>query len=199
MSKLLKSIALGAAIFAAPVFSAQAAETYKFDPHHTSVIWSAVHFGASAPHGIFSNIEGDLILDEAAPAKSSFKLTIPVDKIATGIEKFDEHLKSKDFFNTDKFPTATFVSKSVEVTGAKTAKVTGDLTLVGVTKPVVLDVTLNQIAPNPMNQKKTAGFSATTTIKRSEFGINYAIPGVSDDVKLQIEAEANLADASAAK
>lgn len=193
MSNLFKSLILGAAIVAAP-FAANAAESYKFDPHHTSVIWSAVHFGHSSPHGIFSNIEGELTLDEAAPAKSSFKVTIPTDKIATGIPKFDDHLKGADFFNVEKFPTATFVSKSVDVTGDKTAKVTGDLTLVGVTKPVTLDVTLNQIAPNPMSGKKTAGFSATTTIKRSEFGINYAIPGVSDDVKLQIEAEANIAE-----
>ncbi len=191
MRNFVKSLALGAALFAAPL-SASAAETYTFDPHHTSVIWSAVHFGASAPHGIFSNIEGELALDEAAPEKSTFKVTIPTDKVATGIEKFDGHLKSKDFFDVEKHPTATFVSTSVEKTGSKTAKVTGDLTLIGVTKPVVLDVTLNQIAPNPMNNKKTAGFSATTTIKRSEFGMNYAIPGVSDDVTLQIEAEANL-------
>ncbi len=188
-----KTLTLAAATallaFTAPSASF-AADSYKFDPNHTSVIWNATHFGASKPHGIFSQIEGTLTLDQADPAKSSLNVTIPTDKIATGIPKFDEHLKSKDFFNVTEHPTATFVSKKVEVTGKDTAKVTGDLTLVGVTKPVTLDVKLNQIAPNPMNKKETAGFSATTKIKRSEFGIKYAIPGVSDEVDLVIEAEA---------
>lgn len=170
---------------------AQAADTYTFDPHHTSVIWSAGHNGHSSPHGIFSNIEGTLTLDEAAPENSKLDVTVPVTMVATGIAKFDEHLKSKDLFNVAQFPDAKFVSTKVEKTGDKTAKVTGDLTLLGVTKPVTLDVTLNQIAPNPMNKKQTAGFSATGIIKRSDFGMNYAIPNVSDEVKIQIEAEAN--------
>ncbi len=89
------------------------------------------------------------------------------------------------------FPTAKFVSTKIEKTGDKTAKVTGDLTLVGVTKPVTLEVTFNEKKPNPMSKKESVGFSATTVIKRSEFGINYAVPNVSDDVELQIEAEAN--------
>jgi polyisoprenoid-binding protein YceI len=188
-TKLIRVLALGAALSfgAAPAF---AADTYTFDPTHTSVIWSATHFGKSAPHGIFSNIEGTLTLDEAAPEKSAFDVKIPTGMIATGIAKFDEHLKSPDFFNVEKFPEATFKSTKVEKTGDKTAKVTGDLTLVGVTKPVVLDVTFNDKGPNPMNNKETVGFSATTTIKRSDFGIKYALPHVSDDVPLIIEAEA---------
>lgn len=170
--------------------SSQAAETYKFDPTHTSVIWQAGHLGFSVPHGIFSQIEGTLVLDEAAPAKSTVNVTVNTANVVTGIPKFDDHLKNQDFFNVEKHPTATFVSKKVEVTGEKTAKVTGDLTLVGVTKPVTLDVTFNQKGPNPYSKKETVGFSATGTIKRSEFGINYALPGVTDDVKIQIEAEA---------
>lgn len=189
-----KTLTLAAAT-AALVFTAsgaaQAADSYKFDPNHTSVIWNADHFGYSKPHGIFSQIEGTLSLDEADPAKSNLNVTIPTDKIATGIPKFDEHLKGKDFFDVAAHPTATFVSKKVEVTGKDTAKVTGDLTLVGITKPVTLNVKLNKNAPNAMNNKPTVGFSATTKIKRSEFGIKYAIPGVSDEVDLVIEAEAN--------
>lgn len=185
-----RMLALTALIGFAPL-SAHAADNYTLDPHHTSVIWSATHFGYSAPHGIFSNIEGKLVLDEKTPANSTVNVTIPTGMVATGIAKFDEHLKSKDFFNVAEHPKATFVSKKVEKTGDKTAKVTGDLTILGVTKPATLDVTFNHKGPHPMNQKETVGFSATTTIKRSEFGINYAIPGVSDEVKLQIEAEAS--------
>jgi polyisoprenoid-binding protein YceI len=191
----MKTVVRNALFTAAFVFSsfsaAHAADSYKFDPNHTSVIWRASHFGHSSPHGIFSNIEGDLTLDEKNPEASSMKVTVPVAKLATGIAKFDEHLKSKDFFNAEKFPTATFVSTKVEKTGDKTAKVTGDLTLLGVTKPVTLDVTLNQIAPNPMNKKQTAGFTATGTIKRSDFGMNFGVPNVSDEIPLTIEAEAN--------
>lgn len=189
IKKALSVLALTTAIGFSAI-PAQAADTYKFDPHHTSVIWNAGHNGHSSPHGILSNIEGTLTLDEAAPANSKLDVTIPVGLVATGIPKFDDHLKSKDLFNVAAFPDAKFVSTKVEKTGDKTAKVTGDLTLLGVTKPVTLDVTLNGISPNPMSKKQTAGFSATGTIKRSEFGMKYALPNVSDDVKIQIEAEA---------
>lgn len=176
--------------FLGPV-TAKAAETYTLDPTHTTVVWSAEHFGYSKPHGLFPMVEGTLVLDEAAPDKSSVNVTVDTGKIVTGNEKFDGHLKSKDFFDVEKFPKATFVSKKVEKTGDKTAKVTGDLTLLGVTKPLTLDVTYNKSAPNPMSGKPTVGFSATGTIKRSEYGLKYAIPGVSDDVAIVIEAEAN--------
>ena len=188
MTKALLGALAVATLFTAPAF---AADTYTFDPTHTSVIWSAGHMGKSNPHGIFANIEGTLVLDEAAPENSKIDVKIPTGLIATGIPKFDEHLKSKDFFNVAEFADAKFVSTKVEKTGEKTAKVTGDLTLVGVTKPVTLDVTFNGKGPNPMSQKETIGFSATGTIKRSEFGIEYALPHVPDDVKIQIEAEAN--------
>lgn len=169
---------------------ALAADTYTFDPTHTSVIWNTTHFGKSSPHGIFSNIEGTLVLDEAAPENSKINVTVPTGLIATGIAKFDDHLKNKDFFNVTEFPAATFVSTAIEKTGDTTAKVTGDLTLLGVTKPVTLDVVFNGKGPNPMNQKETVGFSASGVVKRSEYGINYALPAVGDDVKIQIEAEA---------
>jgi polyisoprenoid-binding protein YceI len=180
-----------AALLSLPLATAaHAADTYTLDPTHTTVIWSATHMGFSKPHGLFPLVEGTLTLDEANPEASQLDVTVPTTKLTTGIPKFDDHLKNADFFNVEKFPTATFKSTKIEKTGDKTAKVTGDLTLVGVTKPVTLDVTFNQKKPNPMSQKETVGFSATGTIKRSEFGINYAVPNVSDDVPLIIEAEA---------
>jgi polyisoprenoid-binding protein YceI len=165
------------------------AQTYTLDPLHTSVIWNAGHFGFSAPHGIFSNIKGTLVIDEATTANSMVEATVPVTLVATGIEKFDDHLLGSDFFKADQFPTATFKSTSVEKTGDKTAKVTGDLTLLGVTKPVVLNVTFNKKGENPFSKKPTIGFMATGNLKRSDFGMTYAIPGVSDEVTLRIEAE----------
>ncbi len=180
-------------------FSAQAADNYKFDPHHTSVVWTANHFGFSNPSGKFSEVEGDITLDEKNPAKSKVNVTVKIANLFTGYDKFDNHLKSSDFFNVEKFATATFVSTKIALTGKNTAKVTGNLTLVGVTKPVTLNVKLNKMAVSPISQKKTAGFTATALIKRSDFGIDYAVPAVGDNVKLLIEAEAAIDDGSEAK
>jgi len=172
--------------------SAQAADKYTFDPSHTSVTWQANHFGFSNPSGKFAGIDGTLTLDEQKPENSSLAVTIPTGNLLTGVTKFDEHLKSKDFFNVAAFPKANFVSKRVEIAGKDSAKVIGTLTLLGVSKDLVLNVKLNKIGESPVTKKRTAGFSATTTIKRSDFGINYALPGVADEVAISIEAEANL-------
>jgi polyisoprenoid-binding protein YceI len=130
------------------------------------------------------------VLELENPAASKVNITIPVAAIDSGVPKLDEHLKSKDFFDVEAFPTASFVSTKVEVTGENTAIVHGNLTLHGVTKPVDLDVKLNKLGENMMN-KETAGFSATAMIKRSDFGIVMYLPALSDDVRLDIEVEAN--------
>lgn len=182
---LLVSVALFS--FALPV---QAADTYKLDPMHTAVTWHINHFGFSNPSGKFMNADGVVVLDEANPSASKVSVTFPVAAINTGIPKLDEHLKSKDFFDVESFPTASFVSNKVDITGKNTAIVHGDLTLHGVTKSVALDVKLNQIGENMMKQK-TAGFTATTMIKRSDFGIVTYLPALGDDVRIDIESEAN--------
>lgn len=183
---------LTALVLSMPVVSAHAAETYQFDPNHTNILWHANHFGFSSPTGRFGIDDGSVTIDEANPAKSSVDVTIDTNDLTTGIPKFDAHLKSKDFLDAEKFPTATFKSTKVDVTGKDTAKVTGDLTLHGVTRPVVLDVKLNKIGDHPMTKKKSVGFTATTTIKRSDFGITMYVPNVSDEVKLDIESEASV-------
>jgi len=175
--------------YASPVFAA--VENYTLDPSHTNIVWFANHFGFSNPSGKFATVEGKLALDEAKPANSKVNVTVSLASVLTGVPKLDDHLRSDAFFDVAKFPTATFASDKVDVVG-KTAKVHGNLTLHGVTKPVTLDVALNKIGDSPITKKKTAGFSATTVIKRSDFGINYALPGVADDVKLTIESEATL-------
>jgi len=181
---------LAISAFSFPVLAAP--ENYTLDPNHTNITWSANHFGFSNPSGKFTSVQGTLVLDEAKPENSKVNVTITLAGELSGVPKLDEHLKSDAFFDTAKFPSATFFSDKVVVTGQNTAKVYGSLTLHGVSKPVVLDVILNKIGDHPMLHKKTAGFSATTVIKRSDFGINYAIPNVSDDVKITIESEANL-------
>lgn len=186
----LRTLALTAMV-STLAFSAQAAETYKLDASHTAITWHVNHFGFSTPSGKFMSVDGEVTLDEANPAASSVKVTVDISGINSGVTKLDEHLKASDFFDVAKFPTATFVSKKVEPTGKDTAKVEGDLTLRGVTKPVVLDVKLNKIGEN-MFKLKTAGFTASTTIKRSEFGMTTYVPNLGDDVKIDIESEANI-------
>lgn len=191
MKQFLMATVMGMALLSAPMM-AQAADTYTLDPSHTNIFWHADHFGFSTPSGKFSDVSGTLVLDEQKPENSKVDVTIKTASLVTGIPKFEEHLKSKDFFDVAKFTQATFVSDKVTVTGKDTAKVAGVLTLHGVSKPVVLDVKLNKIGEHPMTKEKAAGFSATTTVKRSDFGMSYALPGVADEVKITIESEANI-------
>lgn len=170
--------------------SAAQADSYNFDPSHTAVTWHINHFGFSNPSGKFMSAKGVLTLDEKSPEASKVELDIDVAAINTGVAKLDEHLKTKDFFDVTAYPTAHFVSTKVAQTGADTATVTGDLTLHGVTKPITLNVHLNKIGQNMMG-KKTAGFTATTQLKRSDFGMKTYLPNLGDDVTIDIEAEAN--------
>lgn len=173
---------------------ANAAEFYQFDQNHTSINWSANHFGFSDVSGKFIGAEGKILIDEANPKNSLLEIVIKIDSLSTGIPKFDAHLKTADFFDIEKFPTAKFVSKSVVLKSKNKAQVFGDLTLRGVTQPVVMDVKMNKVGTGLMTQRKTIGFSVTTKIKRSKFGMLFGLPGVSDEVKLWIEAEVILAD-----
>jgi polyisoprenoid-binding protein YceI len=191
-----RTFAAAALVFAALSGRASAADTYTFDPNHTNITFHANHFGFSNPSGRFGIKDGTLVLDEADPKNSSVDITVDTASLATGIEKFNEHIKSPDFLDAAQFPTATFKSDSVEVTGKDTAKVTGTFTLHGVSKPVTLDVKLNKLDVSPLNNKKTAGFTASTVLKRSDFGVTKYVPGVSDDIRIDIEAEAGLKDAA---
>ncbi|MEO8402777.1 MAG: YceI family protein [Gammaproteobacteria bacterium] len=169
--------------------TALAADSYTLDPQHSYILWHVKHFGYSTQVGKFY-ASGTLVLDKKQPQNSKVNATITVANVSTGIEELDKHLKGKLFFDADQFPTATFTSSAVNITGKSTAKVEGMLTLHGFTKPVTLSVTFNQQSVNPISDKMTVGFSATTIIKRSDFGISTLLPGLGDDVKLDIEAEA---------
>ncbi len=197
MKKITTKAALISSIVMFCATQASAAERYVFDQSHTQITWQANHFGFSSPTGKFVTVTGSLMLDEEKPEASSVDVEIATKDISTGIEKFDTHLKGTDFFNVEQFPKATFKSDKVEITGNDTAKVHGTLTLLNVSKPVILDVKKNKIGVNTFTQRKTAGFSAKTTIKRSDFGMNFGLPGVADEVAITIETETNVADANA--
>jgi polyisoprenoid-binding protein YceI len=147
------------------------------------VTFTVNHLGFSTYRGIFGAITGSMTLDPKAPAKAKVSIDIPMSGITTTVEKLDEHLKTPDFFDAAKYPTAHFESTSVRVSG-KTAKISGNLTIKGVTKPVVLDTVF--VGAGTMMGKRTVGFDATTTVKRSDFGVSYGIPLVPDAVPLQI-------------
>lgn len=165
-------------------------EKYIIDSSHSYVTWHISHFGFSHPSGKWL-ANGTLMLDKEKPENSKVDVTIQMTNVVTGIPKLDEHLTGKDFFDVKKFPVATFVSQKVEVTEKDKARVYGTLTLHGVSKPVVLKVKLNKLAVSPITHKDTAGFTAITTLKRSDFGIDAYSPGLGDKVKIRIELEAN--------
>ncbi|HAU1320637.1 TPA: YceI family protein [Legionella pneumophila] len=166
-------------------------QTLTLDNQHTYVLWKVKHLGFSTQAGKWY-ANGQLVLDKDNPQQSKVNVIIKIDDIVTGIPELDKHLKGKLFFDTKQFPTATFVSDKVEVTGKNKAKVYGMLTLHGVTKPIILDVLFNKAGINLLNDRETAGFSATTSLKRSDYGIKALIPEVGDDVEIEIEAEAYL-------
>jgi polyisoprenoid-binding protein YceI len=186
MKKILLALLMCATMFTSAVF---AAETFILDPGHTYVLWQINHLGYSTQAGKWY-ANGTLMIDREKPENDKLNVTIKVADVITGIPELDKHLKGSDFFDVEKYPTATFVSDKVEVNG-KEAKVYGKLTLHGVTKPVTLDVKLNKEGNHPISKKYTAGFSGTTRIKRSDFGINAYLPMLGDEVILTIEAEAN--------
>jgi len=173
--------------------------TYTLDPSHTQVAVSWSHFGLSTPSATFGAAEGTLVYDAAAPEKSSVKVSLPISALDGHDADFNDHLRSKDFFEADRFANATFVSTRVEKAGEGKLRVTGDLTVKQHTRPVVLDVDINLVGPHPMSKAPAAGFDATTTLKRSDFGLGAYAPNVSDEVKLTITTEAVEAKAWAAR
>ncbi|KAF1701514.1 YceI family protein [Pseudoxanthomonas kaohsiungensis] len=187
--RLLSAAAL-LAFAAAPAFAAPV--TYKIDPTHTTVLAQWNHFGFSNPSASFGNVQGTLVYDAADVARSSVEVTLPLSGLEGFSAKFNEHLRSADFFDAAKFPKATFKSTKVEAAGEGKLKVTGDLTVKDITRPVVLDVTLNKAADHPMTKAPTIGFDATTTLSRTEFGVGNYAPAVSDEVELRITTEASV-------
>jgi polyisoprenoid-binding protein YceI len=178
---------LGAAV------SAQAAPvTYKLDPGHTMVLFSWNHFGYSNPTADLGLGEGTLVFDEQHPANSSVEVTLPLARLDTHVPALDEHLKKPDFLNADQYPVVTFKSTEVQPLGGNKFKVTGNLTVHGVTKPVVLDATLNKVGPHPMTKAPSIGFDATASIKRSDFGVGAYVPNVSDELSIRITTEASV-------
>ncbi|MEP6896967.1 MAG: YceI family protein [Rhodanobacter sp.] len=196
--RALKYLVLAGLIGAAA--SAQAAPvTYQLDPGHTMVLFTWNHFGYSNPTANLGLGEGTLVFDEQHPAQSSVQVSLPLANLDTHVTALDKHLKEADFFDADKFSTITFKSTKVQPLGGHKFKVTGDLSVHGVTRSVVLDATLNKVGPHPMMKVQSIGFDATATIKRSDFGVGAYVPKVSDEIRIRITTEGSVPKADVAK
>lgn len=189
----MKSLILAAALAATASF-ANAADKYVLDASHSQVIFSYNHLGFSTTYGMFSGFEGDISFDQENPANSSVSVSMPVNSMFTGWEKREGHFMSADLFNAAENALVTFNSTSIEVTGEGTANITGDLTMNATTKSVVLDAKLNKAGKHPQSQKDWAGFDATVTLLRSDFGLGLAAPFVSDEVEVKLSIEAMKAE-----
>ncbi|WP_216935643.1 YceI family protein [Acinetobacter sp. BY484] len=187
-----KTLALGLAVASVATLSVAKPVAYTIDPTHTATVFNWDHFGFSTPSGNFSNIQGTINVDEQKPANSSVNVTIPLSSINTNVKALDEHLMAADWFDAAKYPNITFKSTKVETQDKKKFKITGDLTIKGITKPVVLDAVLNKQGAHPMTKAETVGFNATTSFNRSAFGIANYVPNVDDKITVQITTEASV-------
>jgi len=163
------------------------AGTYTADPSHTQAAFTVNHLGLAAYHGLFGDISGTLELDPAKPAASKLSIDIPMTGLVTTSTALNEHLMKPEFFDSAQFPIAHFEAKSITVKGL-TAVITGNFTLKGKTKPVVLNAHFTGAGQVPMKGTQAIGFEATTSINRSDFGVSYGVPFVSDKVDLAITA-----------
>lgn len=179
------------ALMLSGIFSAAHAyaDTYEFDHEHTHIVFYVNHLGFSDMIGLFTSYDGSFSFDPDHPERSRIDVTLRPKGIRTTSEALDRTLQGKDFFHTDAYPDMRFVSTSVKVTGENTGDITGNLTLLGVTKPVVLHARFNKAGYHPVTSLYVAGFSADTTLKRSDFGIDYLIPMVADKVRIEIGVE----------
>ena len=167
----------------------QPAGTYEIDPTHTSITWRLSHIGLSTYTARFDKISGTLEFNPLAPTTSSVDISIDPKSVSTGLPSFDAKI-AKDVFNAEATPMIKFKSTSLVATSPVTGRMTGDLTIAGVTKPMTLDVTYNKGLMSPFAKRQNIGFSATGTIKRSEWGMDdYVGFGIGDNVDLIIEAE----------
>lgn len=169
---------------------------YTLEKPHTQILFSVNHLGFSNSTGMFHDFDGTVDYDTANIENSKVDVTIKAASVDMGTKPWDDHVKNADLLNVEKFPDITFKSTSVKKTGDNTADITGDLTIMGVTKPVVLKTVQNKVDKHPMKGTPHAGFSATTSFKRSDFGVKYGLPNVGDDVTVRLEVEA---EAPAAK
>jgi polyisoprenoid-binding protein YceI len=166
--------------------------SYVLDPAHGKITWSVDHMGFSTYVGQFTDVAANLDLNVRNPAASKLDASVRMDSVGTFSDGLDKHLKTADFFDTAKFPSAGFRATGIRLVDRDTAQISGNLTLRGVTKPIVIEADFNQAGINPADKQYSIGFDGEAKIKRSDFGINYGLPLLGDEVTLHLEAEFKL-------
>jgi polyisoprenoid-binding protein YceI len=167
---------------------AQAAETYKLDPMHTSIVFRVKHLGVAYVYGRFNGPSGTFVFDETSPSKSVIEMQAETKNVDTAVEKRDTHLKSPDFFNAGEYPTVSFKSKSVKKLNEAVYEVSGDLTLLGKTRPITVEVNATGDGKDPWGNFRR-GFETSFSVNRSDFGMTFMMGGVSDEVNLIVSVE----------
>lgn len=162
---------------------------YRLDPDHIALLWKVNHLGYALFVGRFDTVDASLDFDPAAPAASRLEVVVATASVDSRLPALDDTLRGSGWLDTTTFPQATFRSTAIETTGSATGRITGDLTLHGVTRSVTLAVTFNGGADNLITGRYTLGFSGSGTIKRSEFGLANLVPAIGDEVELEIHAE----------
>lgn len=189
----MKALVAPLSLMAAFAATAAVAEpvVYDFDPSHSQIVFEYEHLGFSTSTGVINGVTGKVTLDAENPANSSVEATFDLANMVTVAPDLDKHLRTADFFGEN--TTGTFKSTSVVQDDDDEAKVTGDLTINGVTKPVTLEVDLKKKAQHPMSGKEAVGFDAETDIKRSDFNLGAMVPAVGDELEVKISVEASAA------
>lgn len=165
---------------------------YVLDAAHGKITWSVSHFGFSTYTGQFSDVAATLALDAERPEASRLSAEVKMASVASLNAALDKHLASDDFFATARFPTARFSANKIRLTGKNTAQIDGMLSMKGVTRPITMTARFNQAGTNPVDNQYSLGFDGEARIKRSEFGVSYGVPLVSDEVVLHLAAEFKL-------
>ena len=181
-----------ALLFGAASTASHAAETYVIDPNHTQVRFGYSHFGFANIVGMFTGVTGTIVYDTDSPEKSTVEAVIPIQNVHTGVSDLEDHLRSADFFEVERYPQATFKSTAVEKTGEHSLRVQGELNVKGMTHAVSLDVTIHAMRKHLATGRAALGLDAHTTLVRTELGVGKYAPNVSDQVDLQITVEANV-------
>ena len=189
VTTLAKTLLISSTLAVTTFASAALPSQWQLDDSHTRVGFSVNHLGFSTTMGRFNDVQGMVNYDIKDPSKTKLSFTIATDSIDTNWDARDKHLKTDEFFNVAKYPTMTFKSTKVSFINPQQAKVTGDFTMLGQTKPLTLDVTLNKIANSPLTKEPVIGFRATGNIDRAAYGMTAYAAGITTDVPIQIDGE----------
>ena len=189
MKSLIAGLFLCLALTGTAFAAVKSPDKYIYDPAHTQILFRVDHLGFSHPSGRFLKFSGGFVFDADNPENSDVNMIIQSSSIDMGSSAWEDVMKGSSFLKVDKFPQITFKSTKIVKTGARTGNVTGDLTIIGKTRPITLAVTYNKSGTHPYNKNFIAGFSATGKIKRSDYGMDFGLPGIGDVVDIDVEVE----------